>query len=447
MTSSAIAALAKFAVSAQPISRLESVIAPAVADCFGCMLAGAQSEVANRVCGALDPLGSGGAPAYGTESMLPVPHAALANAVAGHAWDLDDWEEPGNSHPTVVLLSALLAAASLRPASGSDMLVAYSVGSEIIMRLGEAMSLDHYTRGFHTTATLGVLGATGAAGRLLHLQEGQLAHALAIAVSQAIGYTLQFGSNVKPLQAGFAARAGLECALFAEHGATGMPSVLDHQRGFAGLLGDFSQERFARMKSRLGNPWALDEYGLLLKPWPCCSYTHRLMTAALELRPKLASRLDSITSIHAVLPDFHLAVLPFLNPTTSGEALFSIPACIAHALATGGLTLADSEARFWEEPETASLMERVKVTGVPAINPVLNYDPAQPDELRVALDNGEELAAHCGHPLGAPQNPMSAEQLGEKYHSITGRPAVEYQSLLSWVEATDAAQFFAEAAR
>ncbi len=447
MTSSTVAALAKFAVSAQPNSRLDSVIAPAIADCFGCILAGAHSEVANRVRGALSPMGSGDSPVYGTASTLPASHAALANAVAGHAWDLDDWEEPGNSHPTVVLLSSLLAAASLRPASGSDLLAAYAVGTEIIMRLGEAVSLDHYTRGFHTTATLGALGATGVAGRLLRLPEGQMEHALAIAVSQAIGYTLQFGSNAKPLQAGFATRAGLECALLAEQDVTGMTSVLDHKRGFAGLLGDLSPERFERMQGQLGNPWALEEYGLLIKPWPCCSYIHRLMTAALELRPKLDGRLDSVSSVHAVLPDFHLAILPFLNPTTRGEALFSIPACVAHVLATGGLTLADSEARFWEDPETASLMERVEVTGVPAINPMLNYDPGQPDELRITLDDGDEIAAQCAYPLGAPQNPMSAEQLGEKYRSITGRSADEYQSLLRWTETVDVAQFFAEAAR
>lgn len=444
---SSAAVLASFAATAKPKPRLKTVVVPAVADCFSYILAGARSVVAERTRSALSCLGRGDAPAYGTASRFSASHAALVNAVAGHAWDLDDWEEPGNTHPSIVLVPALLATACLRPASGSDLLSAYAVGSEIIMRLGEAMSLTHYTRGFHSTATLGALGAAGAVGRLLQLPESRLTHAFAIAVSQAIGYTLQFGSNAKPLQAGFASRAGLESAVLAERGVTGELAVLDHKRGFAGRLGDISADRFKQMQSKLGCPWALEEFGLLLKPWPCCSYIHRLLTAALELRPKLHGRLESVASIYAVLPDFHLAILPYHRPATRGEALFSVPACVGQVLATGGLTLADSEVKFWESPDTARLMRLVEVIDEPAANPLRNYDPDQPDELQIRLDNGEKVATKCAYPLGAPQNPLTKDQLGVKYHSITGRPSEEFQKLLDWVEAPDVAKFFAEKAK
>ena len=437
----AIARLAGFAALAQPGTDLAEVIAPAVADCFGCILAGADSEVARQVVTALQPFGAGPVALYGRTETLSAPYAALVNAVAGHAWDLDDWEEPGNTHPTVVLLPALLAAAHIRPASGADLLAAYAVGTEIIMRLGEALTLDHYARGFHSTATLGTIGAAGAVSRLLHLSRAQTAHALALSVSQATGYTLQFGSNAKPLQAGWAARNGLEAALLAAQDVTGQVDVLDHDRGFSGLMGCHDADRFARALSRLGTPWAVQEYGLILKPWPSCGYTHRLMTAALTLRSQVAHRLDDITALHACLPDFHAEILPFHVPDTRNEALFSAPACIAQMLVTGNLTLADSAQGFWTNPTVDRLIRLTSITPEDARNTDLNYDPDQPDVLRISL--GEEvLETACPYPLGAPQNPMSTAQLAAKFAALTRQPPDSFQDLLDWPNAPDIAAFF-----
>ena len=415
--------------------------APAVADCFGCILAGADSEVARRVVTTLHPYGAGPVPLYGRAETLSAPYAALINAVAGHAWDLDDWEEPGNTHPTVVLLPALLAAAHIRSASGADLLAAYAVGAEIIMRLGEALTLDHYARGFHSTATLGTIGVAGAVSRLLHLSQAQTAHALALSVSQATGYTLQFGSNAKPLQAGWAARNGLEATLLAAQGATGQAHVLDHARGFSGLMGRHDADRVAQALSRLGAPWAVQDYGLILKPWPSCGYTHRLMTAALTLRPQVAHRLGEVTAIHARLPDFHAAILPFHIPGTRNEALFSAPACIAQMLVTGNLTLADSAQGFWADPAVDRLGRLTSVTPEPARNTDMNFDPDQPDVLRISL--GEQvLEATCPYPLGAPQNPMNTAQLSAKFAGLTGQQPRSFQGLLDWPNAPDIAGFF-----
>ncbi|MBO9448903.1 MmgE/PrpD family protein [Tropicibacter sp. R16_0] len=442
-----VQSLARFAATATPSTAARDVAIPAVADCFGCILAGAESEVAQKTVTAYRRLGQGTAPVFGTTQTLATSAAALANAVAGHAWDLDDWEEPGNTHPTVVLLPALLAAAHLKPVAGRDLLAAYAVGCEIIMRLGEAVTLDHYARGFHSTATLGAIGAAGAVGRQLRLSEDQIAHAMAIATSQAVGYTVQFGSNAKPLQAGFAARIGVEAAVLAAQGATGQPGVIEHPRGFSGLMGELDPQRFDDMTNKIGAPWALEEYGLVLKPWPSCGYTHRLMTAALDLRGKVLDRLDQITSIRARLPDFHYKILPFDRPTTRNEALFSAPACIAQALVSGELTLADSAAGFWMQEPVDRLVRCTRVTAEPARNPKLNYDPEQPDHLIIELHNGEVIETICAYPLGAPQNPMNTQRLAAKFHSITTRPEAKFDHLLQWAEAPDVARVFQEFTR
>lgn len=439
-----VSSLSTFVAETTPPEQLLRIVRDAVADCFGCILAGSDSEVVNRVQDGIAKISQGDVPLFGSNLAFSAGYAAMMNAVSGHCYDLDDWEEPGNTHPTVVMLPAMLAAAHLAPVTGRQMFEAYCVGFEVIARLGEAVSLDHYARGFHSTATLGTIGAAAAASRLLGLDTEKTENAIAIATSQAVGYTVQFGSNTKPLQAGFAARAGLEAALMAKAEVTGNVDTVINQRGFSGLMGDHDEIRFDRLPGKLGSPWALEEFGLILKPWPSCGYTHRLMTAALELRPKLASHLGEVSRIHATQPDFHNAILPFDRPTNRNEALFSAPACIAQTLVEGNLALADCADRFWEKKAVARLIPLSVVEAEPAQNPHLNYDPNQPDVLIVELTGGKRLEARCTYPLGAPQNPMDGAQLSAKFRSITGRDQAQFGAILDWLDSDNAARFFNE---
>ena len=229
--------LAEFATTAKLNDLLTKLITPVIADCFGCIIAGSNSEVAIRTYKSFEKIGSGDSILFGTNKLLNLQSATVCNSVAGHAWDFDDYEAPGSTHPTVVILPAMLSASHLQKTSGTELLIAYAVGVEVIMQLGQAITLEHYARGFHSTATLGAIGAAAAVSRLLHLSKEQTSNALAIAVSQAIGYTAQFGSNAKGIQTGFAARAGFEAAVLAESGATGNLDIIESESGFLHYLG------------------------------------------------------------------------------------------------------------------------------------------------------------------------------------------------------------------
>lgn len=428
-------AFGAFGATAEPPANLSRTIAEAVADCLGCIIHGGQSDVANSVRSAL---GGAGGPVWivGTSERAPPGLAAFRMAVAGHAFDFDDWEEPANTHPTVVLVPAVLAAAHLAPVSPARFEAAYAIGFEVIIRLGQAIGLSHYARGFHTTATLGAIGAAAAAARALGLDGAQSAHAMALAASQAQGFTMQFGSSAKPMQAGAASRAGIEAALLAQAGCTGKLDVLCAARGMAGLLGDRDPDQIDAAARRLGAPWALGDYGVVLKPWPSCGYTHRLMTAALELRERLGPQVIEATNIRAELPDFHRAVVPYDTPETRSEALFSIPACVAQILLEGTLTLRDGADGFWRRQSVRELASRVAVTAEPARRPKMNYDPEQPDRLSLQIDGAEHVAA-CAYPLGSPQSPMSAARLAQKFAEVSGLPVQRHAALMDWARAQD----------
>ena len=386
----------------------------AVVDTFGCILAGADQPVAEAARSAVLAMGARGeVPVFGTALMVDAPHAAFLNAVAGHAMDFDDWEVPGNTHPTVVILPALLACAQT-DTNGEQIAKAYLAGFEVIARLGEALNFDHYDRGWHSTATLGAMGAAAGVARLLGLSTTQATDALSIAASRAAGYTCQFGSDAKPMQAGFAAQTGVEAAYLARAGLTGQAHVLDHARGLNALMAGVSANRLNEMLARLGHRLALEEHGLVIKPWPSCGYTHRIMTAALGLSER-SGDLSEIVRIDLHLPDFHAAVLPFTQPERREEALFSAPFVAAMGLRYRRLGLDDIKRRLWRDPEVMALIAKTHVHAFAPARPCLNYDPEEPDRMVLTLKSGEILETACAYPIGAPQNPMIASDLRSKF--------------------------------
>lgn len=451
MTDAALILLARF-VAEDPLEADGATFATlrnGVIDTLGCTWAGAGTDVATRARQGVCGMGSGGSsPVIGTQMRVARPQAAFLNAVAGHALDFDDWEIPGNTHPTVVLLPALLAVAG-EHTTGMDLARAYLAGFEVIARLGEAMNFGHYDAGWHSTATLGAPGAAAACARLMGLTAGATAHAMSLAISTASGYTCQFGSHAKPIQAGFAARAGVEAACLAKAGLTGQAHVLDHARGAAALMGGLVPERLDYALGKLGQPYALAEYGLVLKPWPSCGYTHRIMTCAMQLRDRVGA--GQIARIDLYLPDFHAAVLPFGQPSSRAEALFSLPFVAAMGLGPGRLTLADLEACAWDRPEIAALIERTRVHPFAPARPDLNYAEEDPDRMVLSLADGKTVEASCTFPLGAPQAPMTDDQLRAKFEancaSAFAGPAAGMLSadrLRNWLDEPSIARLLAD---
>src|SRR3546814_5230541 len=105
--------------------------------------------------------------------------AALLIGMASHVLDYDDVSMLAVCHPSTPILSALLATADRERTSGRALVEAFVVGTEVLIRLGQAMGFRHYALGFHATATPGTVGAAAACARLLGLDERRTAHALA----------------------------------------------------------------------------------------------------------------------------------------------------------------------------------------------------------------------------------------------------------------------------
>ncbi|TFG81558.1 MAG: MmgE/PrpD family protein, partial [Chromatiales bacterium] len=293
-------------------------------DTIGCMLLGAHSEPAGITRQTIAAWGRGDAVIAGTSVIAPAPWAALVNGVAAHAYDLDDYEDPGYTHPSAVLVPALLAIGTDLDCTGADLLDAYIVGLEVIMRIGEAVNPSHYNMGWHSTRTLGTIGAAAAVARLIRLDGAKAANAISLATSMGGGFASQFGTTAKPLHAGLAAQGGIVAASLAANGATAGAGVLDGRASLTSLMMAPGEANFQAL-DRLAAPWGIEEHGLAIKIHSSCGYTHRAIDGALRLRTQNRVDFPAITEIRVGLTDPHRAIVSFDRPQTPAEALFSVP--------------------------------------------------------------------------------------------------------------------------
>ena len=388
-----------------PASALETARA-AILDALACAVAARDERVAKGLRSwAAEQGGRPQATLWGSRERAPVGTAALINGTAAHALDYDDVSWALQGHPTVPLLPAAFALAEAAGASGADLLGAYVAGFEVESRVGEALTRSHYARGWHPTATLGILGATTAAARLLGLDARGLRTAYGICCSRASGSRMNFGTDTKPLHAGLAARAGLEAARFAALGITARQDGIEADMGLADLYAGVRPLELGA----LGDPFALDEPGLELKPYPACRFTHRTIDAVLALRERHPGA--SVVSIECEVDPFALEILIHPEPTTGLEAKFSLPYCAAVAWLDGWPELASFGDARASKADVQDLLRRVSVRAT-----------AEPDDaVTLVLPDGERDTERVRVARGHPDRPLDTGERLRKVRSCTAR--------------------------
>src|SRR5688572_7839408 len=183
-------------------------------------------------------------------------HAALLNGGAGHALDYDDVSDTLYGHPSVVLVPPLLALAEARGLSGRAVVEAYSVGFDIAVGIALALPVwPHFNKGWHATASIGVMSGTAALCRLLQLPVEKTRNALGIAGSMVGSSRQNFGTMTKPLHPGMSSFNAVLAARLAEQGFTADQEHWEKPLGYFAVHGADSD--LERLHESLERPFAL----------------------------------------------------------------------------------------------------------------------------------------------------------------------------------------------
>ena len=415
---SAVTTLARWAVETSD-DHGENAYARARAgliDTLACLVAGASDPATISVHNTISEWGAGPATVVGTNTGRPAPWAALANGTAANALDYDDYDVPAASHPSAAILPALLALGEESGVSGRTLLDAYIVGIEVQMRLGEALNMSHFDKGFHSTATIGTLASAVACARLLGIDATATGNALAIATSLSAGFKSQLGTTAIHLHTGLAAHNGVLAAGLASAGATGSSETLDGEWGVLRLLADPDAPGFDGPLAKLGNPLAIEEFGLCVKPYPCCSYATASIDGLLALRADYDLVPEEVIGITATIPARNIEVLKFPKPADELEARFSLEYCLAVALLNGEVVVGDfTPTAVLHEPVRA-LLSRIHMEALPELTGPRSGG-FEPETVTVDLADGRSVARTISEVRGSSALPLTEAELMEKFDS------------------------------
>jgi len=365
-------------------------------------------------------------------------NAALVNATAGHAFELDDIHKESIVHPGSLALPAIAALTSQAGTrSGRDWLAALAAGYEIGTRVGNAATMQLFFRGFHPQGTSGCFVAAAAAAHMLGLNEDQTLHAYGIAGSQAAGLmAAQEGAMVKRLHAGRAAQSGVMAALLSRRGFTGITNVLEADYG--GFLGTYSSAPdAARLTDGLGQDWEAGKIGY--KPYASVTSIHAAQDALRAICREAALSADDIAHIRvgvSTMTHVHCA-WPYLaqGVTAAQMNLFYGLAAIA---VDGEAFVAQYREDRLSDPRLLALIGRIQACPDPDIDAM---GPAFRHAARVEVRTraGAVLHREILHRRGSPENPLSHRDVTDKFRAIAEAviPAARARAIVDMVEDLD----------
>ena len=390
-----------------------------ILDTIGVMLAGVdvESSVKLRGSGVLGAA-DGGQTVVGTSLRAPAPLAALANGVSAHALDYDDTNFVIICHTSGSSLAALLALAESDHLSGKAVLTALVAGYEATVRLGAAIIPSLYLRGWHATGVLGAMCATSSAAHLLGLDVSQATNALGTAASMASGLRANFGSHTKAMHMGNAAQVGVEASLLGRAGFTSSSPVLEHHYGFYAATVGQDQVDLEATVAALGerDRWYFVDPGIGIKLHPCNSAVLPGIDTTLELVSQHKITPDQVERVDYLYTDLARTIVPFDDPKTSAEAMYSMTHAIAAAIVYGKAGIREFSEEAVRDPDVAQMRKRVQPAQHPDFVGVADGHDAPASQVTIQLKDGRTFGGFRRRPRAYPGGePLTRSALLDKF--------------------------------
>jgi 2-methylcitrate dehydratase PrpD len=340
--------------------------------------------------------------------------AALANAMTAHADETDDAHFPTVTHPGSVILPAALGVAEIDHRSGRDLVAAVVLGYDVMCRINKAFDRGWMgKRGLHAGSLCAIFGAAAAASRLLGANRQQIRHALALAASQASGVNTwrQDPEHIDKALcfSGAPARNGVTAALMAQAGFTGTATVFEGEENF---FKAFSEESHpAEVIKDLGARYEILDTSI--KKYPAGQPIQATLEGYFTLIRQ--HRLDprQIGKIVVRLPDTQARTINDRHmPDVNCQYMLAV------AMLDGKIDFQNSHdfARM-HDPRVLELKKKVELVADPELTKI--FPAGRNAIVEITTVGGGEFKTLVDRMPGAPYNPLSAQELDEKFFSLS----------------------------
>lgn len=372
-----------------------------------CALGGCNNGAVNAALSAVREFaGPPQAAVLGRGIRLDIMHAAFLNVISSNILDFNDTHAHIVFHPAEPVASAVLAFAEYRPVTGAELLHALVLGVEIECRLLNPAVAD-YRFVWSPTTTVGAFGAAVGVGRLLGLNEQQMAWALGIAATQACGLRDTGGTMSKSFNPAHAARCGLSAAFLAASGFTASETGIEGSRGFLQAFGT------PKDPTAVVEGWG-ESFQIELntyKAFPCGAVTHAAIDVCQQLRSHHGLRPEQVDSISLKVHPLALALTGKTSPASELEAKLSVYHTAACAIVYGTVGVKQFSSECIHDARVLALREKISVT----VDDRFTRDEAH---AVITLRNGKTLQEHVQHALGSVHRPLSDRDLEIKFRDL-----------------------------
>ena len=376
-----------------------------ILDWMGCAIAASDNPRIGKFIETLSEFSSKtGASVIGQKGEFGPLEAALVNGQMGHFYDYDDTHMGGVVlHTSSPVLAAILGLSENKKKTGQDIILAYTLGFEAGVRVGQTAP-DHHDGGWQLTGTLGTIAAGVASASLLKLDAEKTTFALGFSATQAAGMQQNRGTMSKSFHAGRAASNGILAALMASSGYDSSDEIVEGRKGFSKIYSKTQNYDF--LTKNLGSNWAILTNGY--KPYACGIVQHPLIDAMITASKNTNIPHDEIESVDALIHPHTITITGVEDPQTGLKSKFSLK----HSAAVGYIDRHAGLSQYSDAravaPDVSSLRQK--------INPVPKDDFRKDQcEVRVKYKNGNIETVNVEHALGTTKNPVSSDFLVEKF--------------------------------
>ena len=350
-------------------------------------------------------------PFYG--GKVPASEAAFAIGPMARAVDLGDVHEEA-AHCSEYTLPTLLAAAGLKEkVTGKDLITAFVVGQEVLIRIGIAFRLVSGGGPMNAGGGHWIFGCVAAAGKLLGLSQEELENAEGIARSMTQPHDLAKYTPATLLirvHHGFVCQDSINACLLAKRGITGpRHEVLVGPKGYLGLA-KWQTDPEALTRD-LGEKWEM--LNTEMKPYAACKCTHTAADGILEQMKEHNFKAADVAHIDVdeSTINWTLVCIPQekkWNPQTVPECQFSMPYVVATAACNQEIFLDSYTTEARGRQDIRDLMARISAREDSSL-------PKWAARVHTTLKDGRQFSKVYSYVKGHPKNPFTEQELVDKF--------------------------------
>lgn len=360
--------------------------------------------------------GGGGSPIFASRATASPIDAVFANAMTAHAAEINDFIPSAYVQPGPSIVSAGMELARAHKRSGHELVNAIVAGYELAGRIPKAIGTRNlWLAGLANHGVGPVFGTAAASAALLGLDRTQCNHMLAFCAQQTSG-SWQWMLDVRHIEKAFVfaampARNGMQAAVMAGLGFTGVPDSFDTEKSWfrwPALTGKGSDP--AQLIEGLGEEFELSHAAM--KRYPVGGPTQPAVRALLELEKEVDA--SNIASIKVEMPGaaetFRRANMPALN----------IPYLAAIIMLDGRLDFVDAQSldRMTSDDAAKAFARKVEVVADPSQETGEGEDRTESARVTITMADGSRKSRYVAYVPGFPTHPMAKSEVETKAREL-----------------------------